>query len=151
MISLLPIDPDGVPTGFDGEPPAVATHALGATAGLYRSVGFRMPWVGYLAVEGLTPVGTCGFKSAPVEGRVEIAYFTFPQFQGRGLATDMARALIAIARRDEPAVIVTAQTLPDRNASHRVLEKLGFVVMRTVHHPDDGPVLEWHNVPNSGT
>lgn len=42
-------------------------------------------------------VGTCGFKSSPDQGRVEIAYFTFPDFEGRGLATAMAGELLAIA------------------------------------------------------
>jgi hypothetical protein len=38
---------------------------------------------------------------------------------------------------------VFAQTLPERNASHRILEKLGFEAVGTINHPEDGEVLEW--------
>jgi hypothetical protein len=55
----------------------------------------------------------------------------------------MAGALVAIAASHDPAVLVTAQTLCERNASHRVLEKLGFRDIGTVEHPQDGTVLEW--------
>jgi RimJ/RimL family protein N-acetyltransferase len=42
-----------------------------------------------------------------------------------------------------PSVVVAAQTLPERNASHRVLEKLGFRHVETIEHPEDGTVWEW--------
>jgi len=151
VVSLIPIDGEGAPLGFDGKLPEFASQVLEATANLYKSVGFEEPWVGYLAVENLIPVGTCGFKSAPRDKRVEIAYFTFPEFEGRGLATAMARELVAIAQRHEPGVVVAAQTLPERNASHRVLEKLGFEVVETIDHPDDGMVLEWQFMLGAGT
>jgi RimJ/RimL family protein N-acetyltransferase len=35
-----------------------------------------------------------------VNGRVEIAYFTFPDFEGRGIATEMAKALRSHAPSD---------------------------------------------------
>ena len=149
-VSLIAIDKKGVPSGFDGELPALATQALEATAKLYESVGFEEPWVGYLAIKDRVPVGTCGFKSAPRGKRVEIAYFTFPDLEGRGLATAMARELVTLAQRHAPNVVVAAQTLPERNASHRVLEKLGFEAVGTIDHPDDGTVLEWQLALASG-
>jgi RimJ/RimL family protein N-acetyltransferase len=114
-----------------------------ATAGLYVSGGFDEPWICYIVLAESTPVGTCGFKSSPRDDRVEIAYFSFPGFEGRGFATAMAMELVAIARRHNPSVIVAAQTLPERNASHRVLEKLGFSHVATLEHPEDGTVWEW--------
>ena len=109
-----------------------------------------MPCVGYLALHDSIPVGTCGFKSVPTDKRVEIAYFTFPDFEGRGLASAMAGELVAIAQRSASSVVIAAQTLSERNASHRVLEKLGFEVVGTVDHPDDGMVLEWQLEPITG-
>lgn len=50
-------------------------------------------WGAYLAVDAGTRliVGTCAFKSRPsADGEIEIAYFTFEQFEGRGIATAMA-------------------------------------------------------------
>jgi RimJ/RimL family protein N-acetyltransferase len=142
-MSLIPIERNGTPRGFTGSLPRDATEACRVTSELYTTVGFEEPWIGYLALSDDTPVGACAFKSKPANRRVEIAYFTFPEFEGRGFATAMARRLVAIAREHDSAVILAAQTLPERNSSHRVLEKLGFHHVDTVEHPEDGTVWEW--------
>lgn len=142
-LSLVPIDRDGTPRGFRSALPGITAEVLRATVELYASAGFEEPWIGYLALAGPTAVGSCGFKSPPRDGRVEIAYFTFPDHEGQGHATSMAAALTDLARRDRPDVAVAAQTLPERNASHRVLEKLGFRHVETLSHPEDGSVWEW--------
>ena len=142
-VVLIPIDRDGTPRDHEGAVPDNTAEVLLATVKLYESVGFEEPWVGYLAMAGSTAVGTCCFKSPPRDGRVEIAYATFPDYERRGFATTMAAELIALARRRDPDVSVAAQTLPERNASHRVLEKLGFAHVATFNHPEDGTVWEW--------
>ncbi|HYF42542.1 MAG TPA: GNAT family N-acetyltransferase [Ramlibacter sp.] len=100
------------------------------------------PWSGYLAQEDGDFVGTCAFKAPPQEGGVEIAYFSFPGHQGRGLATRMARALVELAQQ-HGAAFVRAQTLPEENASTSLLKKLGFRLEGPVEHPTDGTVWEW--------
>ena len=142
-VSLVAIESDGALRDRDLVLPDLASELLQATARLYKSVGFEEPWIGYLALEGSTVVGTCCFKSPPRDGRVEIAYCTFPELEGRGLATAMAAELVSLARRKDPAVLIAAQTLPERNASCRILEKLGFRQVETLEHPDDGTVWEW--------
>jgi RimJ/RimL family protein N-acetyltransferase len=142
-LELIPIDRDGQLRGFDGILPDVTRDVLRATTHLYDAVGFQEPWIGYLAVESSVAVGACGFKAPPKGGRVEIAYFTFPGYEGRGVATAMAAQLLQIAAITKPGIRVLAQTLPERNASHRVLEKLGFQQMGAVDHPEDGTVIEW--------
>lgn len=123
--------------------PVIAAEVVGATTQLYGSVGYRPPWIGYLAFEDDTCVGACGFKSPPQNNRVEIAYFTFPEHESRGVATQMASELIRLAREKLPAVIVAAQTLPKENASTSVLKKLRFRLAGTLEHPEDGQVWEW--------
>lgn len=150
-VSLITIDHDGVPRGYTGDLPEATAEIFRATVKLYESVGFKEPWVCYLAVFESTPVGTCGFKSPPCNGRVEIAYFTFPEFEGRGFATAMAAQLITIAKRHQPSILVFAQTLPERNASHRILEKLGFNCVGKIEHPEDGTVCEWQLKMEKGT
>ena len=115
---------------------------------LERMKGAGTPWGGYTALVEGTQVGECAFKSAPVHGRVEIAYHTFDGFERRGFGTQMARALVAIARAAEPSLVVIAQTLRESNASTRILDKIGFTCVRTVLHPEDGEVLEWHLHPS---
>ena len=105
---------------------------------------------GYLAVDeehGLV-VGTCGFKHGPErDGLVEIAYFTFPEFEGRGYATAMARELLALALGFKGVREVIAHTLPVPNASTRVLEKAGLIRTGEIVDPEDGRVWRWEYRP----
>ena len=142
-LRFVPIGRSGKPTDTRIRLGEHAEEVCSATASLYERVGFEPPWVGYLAVSSDQVMGSCGFKAPPVSGEVEIAYFTFPECQGQGIATSMARELLSIARAAEPSVTLTAQTLPERNASSHILEKLGFTLRRTFIHPDDGEVWEW--------
>ena len=89
----------------------------------------RPEFLGYLVVEGESQqlCGTCSFKGRPDEsGAVEIAYFTFPGFEGQGIATEMARFLVERAREDEKARAVVAYTESESGAAARVLEKIGM-------------------------
>lgn len=104
---------------------------------------FVPPWVCYLSLEGPLTVGTCGFKTPPQKGRVEIAYYTFAEFEGRGYATAMARALVVLARKTDPSIKIVAQTLPKKNASNHLLQKMGFYYLGQVASADDGEVWEW--------
>ncbi|TGM53277.1 GNAT family N-acetyltransferase [Leptospira adleri] len=101
------------------------------------------PWIGYLYVRGNEALGTCAFKSPPQNGQVEIAYFVFPEYEGKGLGTFFAAFLVAQARLTSPRVIVTAQTLPENNASTRILERLNFERTGELIHPEDGKVWQW--------
>jgi RimJ/RimL family protein N-acetyltransferase len=142
-VELVAITISGAPARSVPELPAAAREALAGTAMLYREAGFEPPWIGYLAIADDACIGTCAFKCAPQDGRVELAYFTFPGHEGRGLATRMCRELVTLARSAVPGVIVTAQTLPEHNASTRVLEKCGFHLHAELDHPEDGLVWEW--------
>jgi RimJ/RimL family protein N-acetyltransferase len=140
---LVPIQPGGLISEELGALPEAAQAVFKATSDLYGTAGFVPPWICYLAVTNDRIVGTCGFTAAPRQGRVEIAYFTFPGYEGKGVATQMARQLMLMARDADGSVVLTAHTLPNRNPSHRVLEKLGFACVGTLDHPEDGTVLEW--------
>jgi RimJ/RimL family protein N-acetyltransferase len=113
------------------------------TVKLYGRHGYVEPWIGYLAVEGETWVGCGGFTAPPVGGSVEIAYGTFPGFEGRGIATGIAQRLITIATESDPSVSIIAHTLSEENASSHILKKLGFVFAGAVNHPEDGNIWEW--------
>jgi RimJ/RimL family protein N-acetyltransferase len=113
-----------------------------ATIAMYPNGAAIAPWTGYLAEERGAFVGTCAFKAPPESGVVEIAYFTFPGNEGRGIATAMAQRLVELAA-SHGVTGIKAQTLPERNASTRVLEKLGFGFSGSVIHPEDGEVWEW--------
>jgi ribosomal-protein-alanine N-acetyltransferase len=147
-IRLIQIDRSGLPAEDIGPLPEVAQQCCAQTIELYQRVGFHPPWVGFLVLQDGNTVGTCAFTAPPRENRVEIAYFTFPEFEGRGIATAMARELIVMARAAWPAITITAHTLPQRNASNSILEKLGFEFFATIEHSEDGKVWAWHLAPN---
>lgn len=141
---------DLVAIAHDGELPKPLTCAspwaakvVAATVRLYQRVGYEPPWLGYLAFEDGTCVGTCGFKSPPQDNRVEIAYFTFPEHESRGVATRMASELVHLALDQTPEVTVAAQTLPEESASTSILKKLQFQFVGSLDHPEDGVVWEW--------
>lgn len=113
-----------------------------AVVAMYPDGQPELPWAGYLVKEDGQYVGTCAFKSQPVDGAVEIAYFTFPEHEGRGVATQMARRLIELAAA-HGITRIRAQTLPVTSASTHILQKLGFAKVGTIIHPEDGPVWEW--------
>lgn len=148
--TLLASDPSAFAERYEmalapHEPIAVAIAT--ETAGILAAGGARAPWDGYFAREGSARrvVGAGGFKGEPDGQRaVEIAYFTFPGDEGRGVASALAAALVEIARAAEDEVaLVRAHTLPEHNASCRILEKLEFQHVGAVIDPEDGPVWRW--------
>lgn len=103
-------------------------------------------WGGYLAVDEASGivVGSCAFKGPPAEdGTVEIAYYTFAPYEGRGHAKGMARALISVALRSPLVRRVIAHTLPERSPSTSVLRSVGMRFVEEVRDPEDGPVWRW--------
>jgi [ribosomal protein S5]-alanine N-acetyltransferase len=90
-------------------------------------------------------VGTCAFKSGvkPDTGEIEIAYHTYAPFEGRGYARAMAKGLVALAADLAGLRRVIAHTLPERNASCRVLEASGFTFAGEGIDPEDGRVWRW--------
>jgi ribosomal-protein-alanine N-acetyltransferase len=74
---------------------------------------------------------------------VEIAYGVAPGYEGRGYATEVAEALVNHAFLQPQVRLTRAHTLPERNASGRVLEKCGFQFVGPVTDPEDGLVWRW--------
>jgi ribosomal-protein-alanine N-acetyltransferase len=89
-------------------------------------------------------IGRCGFKGPPAaDGAVEIAYGVDPHHQGKGYATEAAEALVIFAFGSARVRVVRAHTLPEANASTRVLTKCGFRYIGEVVDPEDGLVWRW--------
>jgi ribosomal-protein-alanine N-acetyltransferase len=144
-MQFVAVPQNGEPVLRDTALPELAKEICRATAALYCANGYLPPWLGYLLVDDTAGVvGTCAFKSPPTDGRVEIAYFTFPGNEGQGIATRAAGYLVRLAFEADPKLTVFAQTLPGPGASIRILEKLGFQFAGETHHAEDGLVWEWH-------
>jgi RimJ/RimL family protein N-acetyltransferase len=119
------------------------------------------PWMHGFAVvhrADRVVIGACGFKGAPkpaddateaspVTHRlphvVEIGYGIVSDYCNQGFATEAAAALVNYATASGRVTLVRAHTLPEPNASTRVLAKCGFKKLGEVIDPDDGLVWRW--------
>jgi RimJ/RimL family protein N-acetyltransferase len=89
-----------------------------------------LPWLILLRSDGVV-VGDLGWKGTPsTDGEVEIGYGLAAPYRGRGLATHAVGALVDWLRMQQTVRRVVAQTDSDNTPSRRVLERVGFTVLR---------------------
>ena len=105
------------------------------------------PWIhgfGLVHKASGTVIGMGGFKGPPgPDGVVEISYGVVPDYQSKGYATEAAQAMVAYAFSSGQVRVDRAHTLPEPNASTRVLAKCGFRHIGAVTDPEDGLVWRW--------
>jgi [ribosomal protein S5]-alanine N-acetyltransferase len=65
----------------------------------YSKIGFNKPWVGYFAFNNNQVFGTGGFTGQPKKGKIEIPYWTFKEFEGKGIASFVCKQHIAFAKK----------------------------------------------------
>ena len=143
MLTLIPCDRGGQPLQFNAVLPEPIADACAQNAQMHQRLGYQPPWVSYLAVEAGCCRGGGAFVGAPAHGMVEIAYFTLGEFQHQGYATMTARLLVEIARSADPTLTLRAFTLPEQNASTKILARLGFALFGLAHDAEAGEVWEW--------
>jgi len=98
----------------------------------------------FIYVKDNALIGPGGYQGkADESGMVEIGYSIIPAYQGRGLATEAAKALIDHAFSHVHIRMVDAHTLAEHNASTRVLEKVGMTHVGTSQDPDVGEAWHW--------
>lgn len=109
----------------------------------YPKIGFNLPWVGYFVIRENQIVGCCGYTGQPKEGKVEIAYGTFKEFEGQGISSFSCKELISIAKRTDPIIIIIAKTAPEYNASTKILQNNGFKFSGIVQDEEIGDAWLW--------
>ena len=134
---------------LEGMPPEVRAQVSADWLARFHASSAMDPWVhGFRIVhrDSGSNIGSCSFKGPPSAGGVEIAYGVDPEQQGKGYATEAARALVDYAFSFPEVRVVLAHTLPESNASTRVLAKSGFQRIGEVIDPEDGPVWRFERV-----
>lgn len=109
----------------------------------YPKIGYNIPWVGYFVIRQDKIVGSCGFIGQPVDGKVELAYWTFKEFEGQGIASFACKELVTIAKQVDPSLTITAKTAPEKNASTKILENSNFVFKEIVQDDEIGDAWLW--------
>ncbi|UFT99700.1 GNAT family N-acetyltransferase [Radiobacillus kanasensis] len=88
----------------------------------------------YLIVHNQTQmiVGEIGCKGSPDEnGSVEIGYGVVPFYQKKGIASEAVSGFVNWLRTEPKVGKILAECLPENIGSIRVLEKSGFVRIKT--------------------
>ncbi len=109
----------------------------------YPKIGFNKPWVGYFVFNNYQVVGAGGFTGQPKDGKVEIAYGTFKEFEGQGIASFACKELISISKKTDPTITITAKTAPEHNASSKILQNNGFEFSEIVQDDEIGDAWLW--------
>lgn len=81
-------------------------------------------------------IGYCGLyphfgPRAVISGEAVLAFYFSPEYWGRGLATEAGRAFIKVGFTQLHLVRIVAAVEVGNAASVRVMEKLGFAMVRT--------------------
>ena len=116
---------------------------LEAYENYYPIIGFNLPWVGYFIYKDEKIVGSCGFTGKPTNGQVEIAYWTFKEFENKGIASFACQELIKIAKKENEKIKIIAKTAPEHNASTKILEKNNFIYSGIVQDEEIGDAWLW--------
>lgn len=134
-------------TGVRFQEPVEAPPLLGEDLGMLlertdqgpEELGWWVWLVSRLADEAA--LGVCGLGGRPDdEGTVVLGYSVYPRYEGNGVATESATALVEWALGQEGVERVVA-TVPTWNeASVAVARKLGMAQTGTATDPDVGPV-----------
>ena len=109
-------------------------------------IGTPAPWcIPFLIVSTTrsTLLGACGFKTAPVNGSVEISYGVASAERGRGVATMAIGKLLQLAASSDLVQQVFAHILPENTASAKVVARLGFSSEGPVVDTDGETVTHW--------
>ncbi len=109
----------------------------------YPKIGYNLPWIGYFIIKDDKIVGSCGYTGKPVDGKVEIAYWTFKEYEGQGIASFACNELISISRKTDQAIKITAKTEPRNNVSTKILINNGFTFSEVVQDEEIGDAWLW--------
>lgn len=103
-------------------------------------------WLPHLVClpDALGAIGVVLFKGPPdAFGNVEIAYSIAPSWRCQGYGREVVQAVLDAVREVSSIQQVCAHTLPEMNASSRVLAHCGFEKVREIEDVDLGPVWRW--------
>lgn len=147
---------------FYGDPAVMAIRKYGARAPEAASAAFDIlmrHWethgFGLYAVverESGAFCGECGLRHVDDGAEIEISYGLFPSYRGKGYATEAATAARNIAMNVLGLPELVAFSRGDNAVSHKVLEKLGMVLVERREVPAHGHgVVRYLLKPTSGS
>lgn len=100
---------------------------------VYEQYGF-----GYYVIRShdAASLGICGFLKKPHLENPDFGFALLPEFQGRGLAEETARAVLSFGIETFGFTVLDAETHPENQASIHLLKKLEFQAAGTFTKPN---------------
>lgn len=120
-------------------PPESAADALPLFLSWLEAAPHQAGWFGWYALlaeaGNTTPtlVGGGGFLGPPSDGEVQIGYSMLPQYQRRGIATEMVAGLVGWAFSQPSVMCIVGETEWENPPSVQVLRKIGFATVGTTN------------------
>lgn len=112
-------------------------------AGLADTIRPEFDPAAWLVVEDGEVVGLISLVVPYADRIIRIGYGVVPGCRRRGVATRATGEILAWARRDARVDCVMAETDHHNLASHRVLERNGFVRTGERFDDEDGDLIVW--------
>ena len=110
----------------------------------YRKYGYGLYAVDLK--EGNIPVGMCGLVKRDWLDDADIGFAMCAYYEGRGYATEAARAVLDYAHDKHAIRKILAITTGDNDRSIRLLEKIGMTYEKKITSPGDGGLLELYSI-----
>ena len=98
---------------------------------MYGRLGFGLYQVRLTVSD--EPIGICGLLKRETLEDPDLGFAFFPQYWGNGYAREASAAVLSDARNRLELARIVAITTRHNDASRKVLEKLRFVLERSVH------------------
>lgn len=137
-----PVESETLQVSEGALPPSKTVARALAQLDLGTPIFWCVPFL-IISASRSTVLGACGFKTAPVNGSVEISYGVARAERGRGVATQAIGQLLQLAAPSGLVQEVVAHILPSNAASSQVVTRLGFLPEGLMSDTDGEIVMRW--------
>lgn len=114
---------------------AAENYLLNGAIKSYKENGFGLYMVELKISK--TPIGMCGIIKRDSLEFPDIGFALLPNYEGKGYAFEMAKAMLVYAKETLMLPDILAITLPSNKSSIKLLEKIGLKFKRLISFPDD--------------
>ena len=120
---------------------ALETHTLPMVADHSKNYLFFTLWTAISKENNKMVADICMLGEPNEVGEVEIGYGTQVEFQGQGFMTEIVATMLQWLQTQNHVKYITASTEKTNIASHKVLQKNGFI-----HTDNDDTMLYWKRI-----
>lgn len=94
-------------------------------------------------------IGFAGLKYLPEIGETDIGYRFLPEYWGMGIASEIAKPLIAYGFNHLQLKRILGFAMPDNIGSWKVLEKIGLTFFKIDEYAGDGEKYKWYEISST--